>query len=118
MSEQKVLSTPKFLTTEVAEKAIRQFLYGMCASPVGDLLKRRACHIVVLVPSLREDAPYVLCFPYALCEVSIGDKSTWTGEYDRIAKAKQSSSGMTEMTTEPTLCLISSSPVTRCTGEA
>ena len=76
--------TPKFLTQELAKLAVEQVLTTvMKPSPVGELIKRQACHIVVLVPSMKDDReanypnwPNYLIVPQILYEQSVGDKQT------------------------------------------
>lgn len=87
---------PKFLTQELAKQAVEAVLAAvMKPSPVGELLKRQACHIVILVPSMKDDResgypdwPNYPVVPQCLYEHSVGDKKEWTGEYDNIAKCK------------------------------
>lgn len=104
------MMTPKFFTAEVAQQAIESVLAGVMNNHdklptpflgerrpalVVDLLKRRACHIVVLVPSMKDDSvtdwaawPVYQLEPCVLYEISVGDKCGWTAEYDKIARCK------------------------------
>ena len=88
--------TPKFLTQKLAKQAVEAVLAAvMKPSPVGELLKRQACHIVILVPSMKDDRhdaypdwPNYPITPMCLYEHSVGDRKDWTAEYDDIAKCK------------------------------
>ena len=89
--------TPKFLTQELAKLAVEQVLTVVTdPSPVGDLFKRQVCHVVILVPSIKDDHnresspdwPNCPLVPQMLYEQSIGNKQVWTRDYDTIARCK------------------------------
>lgn len=89
------LVTPKFLTHETAKKAVKYVVSAVLKpSPMGELLKRQSCHIVILVPSMKNDGPDYPDWPsypiepFALYDQTIGDKSDWTGKCDDIARCK------------------------------
>lgn len=88
--------TPKFLTHEVAERAVNLVFNGIFYNGMlNHMLNRRVGHIVVMVPSV-EDArvedyskwPNYPIEPFLLYEDSIGDKDQWTSKYDEIARSK------------------------------
>jgi len=93
MSNEKLV-TPKFLTRQIAEQAVDYVLKTVMEGPFSQLLKRLACHIVILVPSMKDDRPDYPAWPNyplepcALYERSVGDRGTWTGKYDDIARCK------------------------------
>ncbi len=91
MSEELLL--PKFLTWEVAEAAINAVLKTVFDSGLS-LAKRKACHVVVLVPSMVADRgagypnyPRYPIEPHLLGEVSLRE-DPWTGQYNDIAQCK------------------------------
>lgn len=86
--------TPKFLTQEVAERAVATALQMMENSPIEGVFRGKACHIVVLAPEMddhrrggAEDPDYSIR-PHVLYERSVGDRSKWSGPYDNIARGK------------------------------
>lgn len=89
--------TPKFLTRELAEKAVKLVMGGILFNGLLDGIAKaeRMGHIVVLVPSV-EDAraadypnwPDYPIKPFLLFEKSYGDRDKWTSQYDNIAKCK------------------------------
>jgi hypothetical protein len=91
MSEGMLL--PKFLTKEIAEHAVSTVINAVFSENFG-LAKRHACHIVVIVPSMKDDRaadypdyPNYVISPAVLYEESI-NRTLWTGEYDNIARCK------------------------------
>src|SRR3989344_4258149 len=88
------LLTPKFLTKEIAQITVQQTITAVMASPIGDMLKRKACHIVILVPAIKDDrATNYVDYPnypaqaYILYEHSVG-KEIWSAKYDEVARCK------------------------------
>jgi len=90
------LLTPKFLTAKIAKLAVEQALKMVMEGHTGDMIKRKACHIVVMV-SAMEGEPETgfpvwpnnkYSVPYLLYEHSYGDGNEWTGKYDKIARGK------------------------------
>jgi len=84
---------PKFLTVEIARQAVGIALEIMCNSPITGQFKRQACHIVILVPAMKDDRPeypdwpvYPLQ-PHLLYEQSY-NPDLWTGKCDEIARRK------------------------------
>ncbi len=93
MPEQKML-TPKFLTEADAKFCISHVINSLFANPDVPL-KRQACHVVVLCPKMPDDRegdyprwPAYQMEPHLLAEMSFGDRSIWTAEYDNIARCK------------------------------
>jgi hypothetical protein len=90
------LVTPKFLTQELAKLAVESVLSAvMKPSPVGELIKRQACHIVILAPAMKDDReadypdwPNYALVPQLLYEQSVGDRKDWTAKYDDVARCK------------------------------
>ena len=94
---------PKFLTANMAKSAV-DFVHGVVSGimPAGFSPKRKACHIVVLVPEMEATAqgasPQVQIIykypdypvrPIVLFEKSFGDKKKeWTADYADIARCK------------------------------
>lgn len=83
---------PKFLTQTTAENAI---------NAVSQLLSNeftgisRMYHVVVLVPAMMDDRvtgnpgwPYQQIQPHALAEMSFGEKSKWSYDFENIARCK------------------------------
>ena len=91
------LLTPKYLTSEVAQKAVEAALALAIAegSPLRPYLKRAQCHIVVLVPAM-EDAreanypnwPNYPVQAHAIYQQSVGKEEGWDHPYDEIAMCK------------------------------
>ena len=85
---------PKFLTKELASFAVSSVINGIFeAEPRYRMpLKRRMCHIVVLVPSrcMDDDTSYpnYTVRPHVLYQHSLGQKSEWPHRFDKIAKSK------------------------------
>ncbi|TSC84101.1 MAG: hypothetical protein G01um101417_370 [Parcubacteria group bacterium Gr01-1014_17] len=84
--------TPKFLTKQLAEKAIHYFINGIFSANIP--FKRKACCIVVLVPAMEVghettdmDYPNFPTKAHFLCEYQLL-KDKWTGDYDQIARCK------------------------------
>jgi len=92
------LVTPKYLTAEIAEKAVAAALevaMGDGYSTLRQCLKCLQCHIVVLVPAMEDareanypDRPNYPVQPYALYQQSVGKKEKWEHPYDEIAMCK------------------------------
>jgi hypothetical protein len=94
----KKLLTPKYLTKEIAEKAIATAFHATMhdRSPLNScLVQFNHCHVVILAPAMEDDhaisypnwPDYPLC-PVVLCEQSAGDKDDWKHEYDAVARSK------------------------------
>ncbi len=89
MDEQRL--TPKFLTRRIAEHAITAVAHLVFSDAP---LKRKAFHIVVLVPSMKDERaddypsyPNLPIEPQVLYEQSFS-KETWPVKFDDIAKCK------------------------------
>lgn len=87
--------TPKFLTEATARLALDIVLGAFKQTPLSTLVKRQACHIVILVPSMKDDReanfpdwPNYAITPQVLLEHSLGDRAEWSAEYDNIARCK------------------------------
>lgn len=88
------LITPKYLTKEIAEIAVLAAIDVAFQSPLGSYLKRAECHIVVLVPAMKDDAdrdypewPNYPTQAFPLYEESFR-KERWEHPYDNIARCK------------------------------
>lgn len=87
--------TPKYLTEQLAEKAIIATLDAVLhGRTLNSMLKRYHFHIVVLVPAMEDaretDYPDYPDYPtkaYVLYEYSHGNKD-WEHPYDNIARCK------------------------------
>ena len=82
--------TPKFLTKEVAEQAVKAALLIMQNPPLKDMFKRQACHIVIIVPEMEVEGreyPNFTIRPCLLLEISI-DVGSWSADYKGIAQCK------------------------------
>ena len=84
--------TPKFLTKEIAERAVLRMIDVMRGSE--DLLSRQAFHMVILVPSMKDareknfpDWPDYNIKPHVIYEHSFA-KDVWNHEFDEIARCK------------------------------
>lgn len=89
----KRLLTPKYLTEEVAQRAVNHALSSAFVS-FSELMKRRHCHIVVLVQAMEDareaEYPNWPNYPteaYALYQRSVA-KEDWEHPYDKIAMCK------------------------------
>ncbi len=91
------LLTPKYLTEEIAKKAVETVLNAVMtkSSPLRSLLKRTDCHIVVLVPAMKDDRkadypdwPNYPLQPVLLYEQSVMGDDGWEHSYDDIARCK------------------------------
>lgn len=90
----KEMLTPKFLTEEVAKKAVDHVL-SVIQNLDGNVLNRMMCHIVILVPSMKDDRernypdwPNYQIEPCSLYEYSLGDQANWSHKFDSIARCK------------------------------
>jgi hypothetical protein len=88
------LLTPKYLTKKVAEKAVTIAVEMAFDHSEMPPMKRRQCHIVVLVPAMKDDAYKEFCEwpnyptkPFPLYQKSI-NKNLWEHPYDNIARCK------------------------------
>ena len=85
---------PKFLTEDIADLAVSTAIQIMGGSLITDQFKRQACHIVILVPDMKDDGlqyadwPVYQLQPHKLYERSYGEKIEWSAEYDNIARCK------------------------------
>lgn len=80
--------TPKFLTQEVAEKAIRKTLEFVTNSLH---VKCRMLHVVVLGPRMDSPStgfPNYTIEPCVIAEVSYGNPDKWEHHFDEIAQCK------------------------------
>jgi len=91
MSEE--MLTPKFLTEQVAKKAVHHVLSVI--QSLDGVLNRMMCHIVILVPSMKDDRqrnypdwPNYQIEPCAIYEYSFGNMSNWPHRFDSIARCK------------------------------
>lgn len=91
--------TPKFLTKELAALAVESVMKAVMDRHVNErvnlMLKRQSCHIVILVPSMKDDRqadypdwPNYHIEPSCLYEYSEGRKDQWSAKYDDIARCK------------------------------
>ena len=89
------LIAPKYITKEVAERAV-EFAFDavMRDSSFNQLLKRNQCHVVVIVPGMEDarekdypDYPDYPLHPIVLFERSL-DPAGWEHPYDNIARCK------------------------------
>ena len=91
--------TPKYLTREMVEAVVDMVLDGfMFDSRMDQVLSRKMCHIVALVPSVEGASeteysswPYYPITPFvplAIFEKSIGDTSKWPRPFANIARGK------------------------------
>ena len=94
---EKKMVGPKFITAELVSQVVDLVLNAIMFgdSPLCKLLKRQACHIVVLVPSMEDDRatdyakwPVYPIEPLAIYDRSFGDKEIWSAPYDDIARCK------------------------------
>jgi hypothetical protein len=91
----KGMLTPKFLTADVAQVAVKMAKLAMSYSPMVNMLSRQMFHIVVLVPSMVDDRaedypswPNYAIEPHLLYDESVGDKEKWPHKFDDIAQCK------------------------------
>ncbi|TSD02118.1 MAG: hypothetical protein Athens071425_137 [Parcubacteria group bacterium Athens0714_25] len=91
------LITPKYLTEEDARKAVEAVLGAVMgdSSLLRPLLKRVQCHIVILVPGMKDDReadypdwPNYPLQAVSLYEHSLGKEEGWEHPYDNIARCK------------------------------
>jgi hypothetical protein len=89
------LVTPKYLTVGVAETAVKTALETAFNSGLASMLKRNHCHIVVLVPAMKdareENYPEWPNYPtraYPLYQESFGDRKEWEHPYNEVAMCK------------------------------
>jgi hypothetical protein len=88
--------TPKFLPRSVVEDVILAVATMVTTNAhLGDQLKRKAFHVVVIGPSMVDgrgtgypDYPNYPAQPSVLGEMSFGNKEVWSGQYDSIARCK------------------------------
>lgn len=93
MTEQTLL-TPKYITLEVVSIAVGIALKTVMSGHFIRV-KRRHCHVVVLVPAMKDDRagdypawPDYPLTPVALYEKSVGDPKEWEHPYAAIARSK------------------------------
>jgi hypothetical protein len=91
------LITPKYLTKENAKKAVEVALSVVIgeSSQLRPLLKRLQCHIVILVPGMKDDReadypdwPNYPLQAVLLYERSVGNPRDYDHPYDDIARCK------------------------------
>lgn len=89
MTKKKEKLIPKFLTKELLESTVKSVLETIFKTTIGNKLKRHACHIVVLVPSMDGNGtwPNYQIKPHVLFQISC-EKTSWSREYDEIAQCK------------------------------
>ena len=95
MSEQ--LVTTKFLTRGIAAMVVDSIVALAMGnlSAISSFMKRKMCHIVILVPAMKDVHPKGLypvwsnrpLQPHVLYEHSVG-KTEWLWEFDSIAQSK------------------------------
>ena len=87
---------PKFLTAEIAKLAVDS-VFGLVFGneALSTLLKRKECHVVVLVPSMMADReagypnwPNYRTEPYCLYQQSLGEEKDWPYPFKDIAQCK------------------------------
>jgi hypothetical protein len=95
-----VLITPKYLTTELAKKAVytaRLGVFGLGVSAWGEIpVNRRTFHVVILVPVKKHTKGIYKIEPHVLHREtyrggvgsSVSTPAPWTGPYDEIAYDK------------------------------
>lgn len=93
----RALLTPKYLTEEVAKRAVAVAYHAVAdnESPIRLDVKGPHCHVVVLVPAM-EDAraddfpsyPNYPLRPVVIYEQSFGHTEEWEHEYNNIARCK------------------------------
>ncbi len=104
MNEEKTKRiTPKFLTAEVGRMAVNTVIDAVVfghelgiteLDSVSDLMKRKACHVIILGPDIMDDGPAYPTYPvypnnaHVIYEDSFGRKEEWTAKYDEIARCK------------------------------
>lgn len=76
-------ATPKFLTENIARQAVETALVATRHGALLQQLKRQAFHVVILVPSGRENP----LAPRTLYEHSLNGPA-WTADYQNIARSK------------------------------
>ena len=93
MSEK--MLTPAFLTKIIAVEAVNHVLEVVNKFHDMGLLKRAMCHIVVLVPSMKDDKdtdysgyPNYPIEPKLLYEASLDNPANWPHKFDSIARCK------------------------------
>jgi hypothetical protein len=82
---------PKFLTKEMAQRAIASVFDIVFETPSSGLTpKRKQAHVVILVPFKRESPsdPYVM--PKVLYEASYGNPDDFAYPFQKIAQSKAS----------------------------
>jgi len=88
--------TPKYLTEDLAKLAVETALLTAFSedNSISTLMKRRQCHVVVLVPAMHDARPEnypewpdypLFAFPIYQCSF---DKEKWEKPYDSIARCK------------------------------
>jgi hypothetical protein len=87
--------TPRFLSKEVAQRAVEAALKATIHSPdMKDMLSRQMCHVVVVVPSLVDgsaiDFAQMKCElrPHCLYEHSVGNPTEWPQDFAINARSK------------------------------
>ncbi len=114
---------PKFLTEQVAQEAVTLVLSEVMSPSTRFPVKRRHCHVVILVPSMEDGRkenypkwPNYALEPALLYEDSYGNPDEWEHPYDEVARCKalqlwhDRSDGRTDV-------MPLSFPVTLLTGE-
>lgn len=87
---------PKFLTAQVAQRAVESVFELVFNNPtLNALLRRKECHVVILVPSMIADRaagypnwPNYRTEPFCLYERSLGDETEWPHPFKDIAQCK------------------------------
>ncbi|KUM26660.1 hypothetical protein AU467_20190 [Mesorhizobium loti] len=88
---------PKYLTSQLAETAVALVLGAvMYSGRMAAIVDGHNCHIVVLVPSLRDIpqaddinwAPNDPVAPLCIYEISVGNREEWSNEFDKTARNK------------------------------
>ncbi len=85
------LITPKYITQDIATAAVAMATKLVLGSGIA---KRGDCHVVVMVPAMKDDAPDYPDYPHyaifaeVIYEDSFGDVGNWEHPYDNIARCK------------------------------
>ena len=87
--------TPKFLSREVAQRAVDIALKATIYGPeLKDMLSRQMCHVVVVVPSIVDGSSIDFTRmeaelrPHCLYERSVGNPNEWPQDFANNARSK------------------------------
>ena len=84
---------PRFLTRELAEKAVGLTLDTVMMGQIGQMLKRKTCHVVIVAPArvtcvLKGGTKHSQIIYTTLFEATFGDASKWRLDYAAVARNK------------------------------